>query len=105
MCVQVVAKVCTSVSLQWMVTGQSGQSGRSAHAPAVKATEPGCGPALTPQLNMEAASVKGRQWRQSCAASDRVQVNKHNVFFSHNIIIAWDILSIVYQTNIVVVLV
>lgn len=57
------SNVCTSVSLQWMVTGQSGRSGRNAHAPAVKATEPGCGPALTPQLNMEGASVKGRQWR------------------------------------------
>lgn len=68
-------KICTSVPLQWMVTGQSGLSGRSALVPAVRATEPGSGPAVTLQLSMEAGLVRGKQWRSSCAVSDLVQVS------------------------------
>lgn len=56
-------EICPSVPVQWMVTGQSGRSGRNAHAPVVRATEPGCGPAVTPQLSTEADFVKGKQWR------------------------------------------
>ena len=61
---------------KWMVTGQSGPPGRSVLIPVVRATEPGSGPAVTLQLSMGAGLVRGRRWRSSCAASDRVQVSK-----------------------------
>lgn len=69
-------KTCNCVPPQWMVTGQSGLSGRSVLVPVVRATEPGFGPAVTLQHSMEAGRVRGRQWRSSCAVSDPVQVSK-----------------------------
>ncbi|KAM7388095.1 hypothetical protein PAMP_024296 [Pampus punctatissimus] len=59
--------------VQWMVTGQSGLSGRNVHVPVVTVTEPGSGPAVTLQLSMKAGHVRGRQWRSSCAVFDLVQ--------------------------------
>lgn len=73
-------KSVPSVPLQWMVTGQSGLSGRSVLVPVVRATEPGSGPAVTLQLSMEAGLVRGRQWRSSCAVSDLVQVSNQICF-------------------------
>lgn len=75
-CVQMAYVATKSVPLQWMVTGQSGPSGRNALAPVVRATEPGSEPAATLHLSMEAGLVRGKQRRSSCAVSDHVQVRK-----------------------------
>ena len=55
--------------MQWMVTGQSGQSGKSVLVPVARATGPGCAPAPTPPCSMVADPVRARQWRPSCVAS------------------------------------
>lgn len=68
---------CQLLNLQWTATGRSGLSGRSAHEPVVRATEPGFGPAVTPQRSMEGGHVRGGQWRSSCAVCDRVLVRKY----------------------------
>lgn len=68
-----------------MATGQSGLSGRSAHGPVVRATEPGSGPAVALQLSTEGGHVRGRQRRSSCAVCDLVQVSKQSSFDSHRV--------------------
>lgn len=65
--------------VQWMATGQSGPSGRSALAAAVRATGPECAPAATLQLSTEAGHVRAAPWRSSCAASGLVQVGGANI--------------------------
>lgn len=68
------------IPVQWMVAGQSGLPGRSVHKLVARETEPGSGPAVTRQLDMEAGHVTERQWRSSCAVSGLVRVRKYILF-------------------------
>lgn len=68
--------------VQWMVTGQSGVSGKNAQEAVGMATKPGPELAVTRRLNTAAGHVRGKRWKPSCVTLGLAQFMECGVFGS-----------------------